>query len=157
MRATRGRYRRCELTTAHRIATAIGAAAALSVLAAAAALPLALVETAAAADYGTGAPMPFPVFPADNPWNTLVDTLPLDPNSAAYIAHMDPSTGLHPDFGTVWDGAPNGIPYVVVPGDQPRVPIDLRLRRRERSRALSDPGRRAHRGRPRRHAATATC
>jgi len=30
---------------------------------------------------------------------------------------------LHPDFGTVWNGAPNGIPYVVVPPAQPRVPV----------------------------------
>ena len=38
---------------------------------------------------------------------------------------MSPGTGLHPDFGTVWEGAPIGIPYAVVPGDQPRVPIDF--------------------------------
>src|SRR5204863_5296727 len=30
---------------------------------------------------------------------------------------------LHPDFGTVYDGEPLGIPYVVVSGKQPRVPI----------------------------------
>ena len=29
---------------------------------------------------------------------------------------------MHADFGTVYNGAPNGIPYVVVPGSQPRVP-----------------------------------
>ena len=27
--------------------------------------------------------------------------------------------------GTEWDGAPNGIPYVVVPGDQPRVSVSF--------------------------------
>ena len=78
-----------------------------------------------ATDYGAGAPIPFLLLPPDNPWNTRVDTLPLDPNSADYIAHMAPGTGLHPDFGTVWEGAPIGIPYVVVPGDQPKVPIDF--------------------------------
>src|SRR5262249_4236724 len=31
----------------------------------------------------------------------------------------------HADFGTVWKGAPNGIPYIVVPGDQPRVPVRI--------------------------------
>jgi hypothetical protein len=30
---------------------------------------------------------------------------------------------LHPDFGTVYNGAPSGIPYVVVAGTQPKVPI----------------------------------
>ena len=38
---------------------------------------------------------------------------------------MNPGRGLHPDFGTVWEGAPIGIPYVVVPGTQPKVPISF--------------------------------
>jgi hypothetical protein len=33
------------------------------------------------------------------------------------------STGLHPDFGTVYQGAPNGIPFVVVNSSQPLVPM----------------------------------
>jgi hypothetical protein len=81
--------------------------------------------TAQGVSYGSNAPIPFLLLPADNPWNTRVDTLPLDPNSADYIAHMAPSAGLHPDFGTVWGGAPIDIPYVVVRGDQPKVPIDF--------------------------------
>lgn len=85
----------------------------------------ALPAAAVAAGYGGDAPIPFLLFPANNPWNTPVDTLPLDPNSDHYIAHMAPDTGLHPDFGTVWGGAPIGIPYVVVPGEQPKVPIDF--------------------------------
>src|SRR4030095_2201870 len=63
------------------------------------------------------------LFPPDNPWNQDISTQPVDPNSANLIASIGLSTGLHPDFGTVWNGAPNGIPYVVVPGTQPRVPI----------------------------------
>jgi hypothetical protein len=62
-------------------------------------------------------------FPSNNPWNTSVANLPVDPNSANLLASIGLSTGLHPDFGTVWNGAPNGIPYVVVPGNQQRVPI----------------------------------
>jgi hypothetical protein len=62
-------------------------------------------------------------FPADNPWNQDVSGEPVDPNSANLIASMGLSTSLHPDFGTVWNGAPNGIPYVVVSGTQGRVPI----------------------------------
>ena len=63
------------------------------------------------------------LFPADNPWNQDVSNEPVDPNSANLIAAMGLSTPLHPDFGTVWNGAPNGIPYVVVSGSQGRVPI----------------------------------
>lgn len=64
-------------------------------------------------------------FPADNPWNTDVSQAPVDPNSTTLIASMGLDTGLHPDFGTVWNGAPNGLPYVVVAGDQPLVPVSF--------------------------------
>ncbi|HTX70004.1 MAG TPA: hypothetical protein VMH50_12805 [Thermoleophilia bacterium] len=87
------------------------------------AMSVAAAAPARAQDYGTGVAIPFLLLPVDNPWNTPVDTLPLDPDSADYIAHMSPSTGLHPDFGTRWEGAPIGIPYTVVPGTQPKVAI----------------------------------
>lgn len=60
------------------------------------------------------------VFPADNAWNQRVDSLPVDPNSATIIAAMNPTRGLHPDFGS-YTGY--GIPYCIVPGTQPRVPV----------------------------------
>jgi hypothetical protein len=63
------------------------------------------------------------LFPGDNPWNQDVSNEPVDPNSANLIASISLGTSLHPDFGTVWNGAPNGIPYVVVSGSQGRVPI----------------------------------
>lgn len=64
------------------------------------------------------------LFPPDNPWNQDVAQSPVDPNSDNLIAGIGATTSLHPDFGTVWNGAPNGIPYVVVSGIQPRVPIN---------------------------------
>ena len=65
-----------------------------------------------------------PVFPADNIWNVPVDTLPLDPNSAAYVATIGANAYLHPDFGSgTWEGEPIGIPYVDVPGSQPLVDV----------------------------------
>ncbi|MBA3534055.1 MAG: hypothetical protein H0T73_19210 [Ardenticatenales bacterium] len=65
-----------------------------------------------------------PVFPDDNIWNTAVHTLPVDANSAAYINTIGATRGFHMDFGSgLWDGGPIGIPYVVVPGTQPKVPI----------------------------------
>lgn len=63
------------------------------------------------------------VFPADNPWNQDISASPVDPNSDNLIASIGASASFHPDFGTVWAGAPNGIPYVVVNGSQGRVPI----------------------------------
>jgi hypothetical protein len=65
------------------------------------------------------------VFPADNPWNTDISAYPVRADSAAFINSIGASGHLHPDFGTVWDGAPIGIPYVVVPGSQPKVPIEF--------------------------------
>ncbi|MGH8796934.1 MAG: hypothetical protein ACREXI_07755, partial [Caldimonas sp.] len=61
-------------------------------------------------------------FPADNPWNTDVSAAALDPNSDALIASIGLATGLHPDFGAgLYNGAPIGIPYIVVAGTQPKV------------------------------------
>ena len=66
-----------------------------------------------------------PVLPADNAWNARVDALPRHPNSDAYISTLGTTRGIHPDFGTVYEGAPIGIPYVTVPGTQPRVPVSF--------------------------------
>ena len=56
-------------------------------------------------------------FPATNWWNTNVAADPVDPNSATLIASCG-LRNLHPDFGTTYNGAPNGIPYVLVGGAQ---------------------------------------
>lgn len=67
-----------------------------------------------------------PIFPANNVWNTPVANLPLDPRSAQYIAAIGPGAPLHPDFGRGdWDGEPMGIPYNVVSGSEPRVPVSF--------------------------------
>lgn len=63
-----------------------------------------------------------PVFPGDNIWNVPVDQLAVSANSATYVNTIGSATTLHPDFGTVWDGAPNGMPYVTVPGTQTKYP-----------------------------------
>jgi len=69
------------------------------------------------------------VFPANNIWNTPVDNLPLDPNSDAYVATIGQSSVLHPDFGSgYWpptSKSPIGIPYITVPGTQPKVPVSF--------------------------------
>jgi hypothetical protein len=67
-----------------------------------------------------------PLFPADNAWNARVDRLPVHARSAEYIATIGPDVGLHPDFGSgTWEGGPIGIPFGVVPGSQPLVPISF--------------------------------
>jgi hypothetical protein len=66
------------------------------------------VPALAAAPSLPGAPG-CPVFPADNALNQRVDRRPVAPDSARLIATIGASTGLHPDFGTVY-----GIPYQVV-------------------------------------------
>ena len=55
-----------------------------------------------------------PIFPADNPWNQRVDGLPVARNSASLIASIGLRKPVHPDFGTFWNGAPNGIPITIV-------------------------------------------
>ncbi len=63
------------------------------------------------------------VFPADDPWNQDVSQSPLDANSAKLIASIGATRPLHPDFGTTLNGAPNGIPYVVVSAQQAKVAV----------------------------------
>ena len=62
-----------------------------------------------------------PTFPAGNPWNQRVDTLPVAPSSARIIQSIGAGTGLHADFGAgLYDGSPIGIPFNVVAGSQPK-------------------------------------
>jgi hypothetical protein len=64
------------------------------------------------------------VFPVDNVWNVPVDTLPVDANSATYVATIGADRHVHADFGSgTWEGGPIGIPYVDVPGTQPMVAV----------------------------------
>jgi len=66
------------------------------------------------------------IFPSDNVWNTRIDTLPTDAHTAAYVSTIGSSRPVHPDFGSgTWNGGPIGIPYVVVGGDQPAVPVSF--------------------------------
>jgi hypothetical protein len=63
------------------------------------------------------------IFPPSDPWNQDISKEPVDPDSAALIASIGAKRGLHPDFGTIYNGAPSGIPYVVVSGGQSKVPV----------------------------------
>jgi len=66
------------------------------------------------------------VLPANNIWNTPVDTLPVLSNSASMVSTIGANTGFHPDFGAgLWDGGPIGIPVVTVPGTQTKYPASF--------------------------------
>ncbi len=80
-----------------------------------------------------------PVFPADNPWNQDISTLPVHPMSSVWIGKINGMNGgnaqrlnLHPDWGSLPEW---GIPFVVVPDTQPVVNIVFDLYPDE-----SDPG-----------------
>ncbi|HEU0114129.1 MAG TPA: hypothetical protein VFQ80_05610 [Thermomicrobiales bacterium] len=59
------------------------------------------------------------LFPADNVWRARVDALDLDANSAAYVASIGASAGLHPDFGS----GGIGIPFIAIDGGV--TPVDV--------------------------------
>jgi hypothetical protein len=65
------------------------------------------------------------VFPADNPWNKDISREDTDPNSDNIIAGIGNDIHLHPDFGTVWENAPIGIPYNLVGNNQPVVQVSF--------------------------------
>lgn len=69
-----------------------------------------------------GAPNEYgcPILPAEDPLNQEIANVPVNPNSANYIASIGLSAHLHPDFGT---NPTYGIPYTVVGARQPKVPI----------------------------------
>ncbi len=57
-----------------------------------------------------------PAFPSDNVWNTPITGLPVNAQSATWLASMDaPTTFLHPDYGPSGNPkAPYGIPWDIV-------------------------------------------
>ncbi|MBK7374330.1 MAG: hypothetical protein IPJ02_01765 [Chitinophagaceae bacterium] len=63
------------------------------------------------------------VFPADNPWNQDISASPVDPYNTQIIAAIS-TPAIKADFGSgLWQGAPIGIPYIVVCGNQPKTAI----------------------------------
>src|SRR5436305_10215543 len=87
------------------------------------------LAVATTASLGTAHPLPgapgCEIFPPNNPWNQRVDRLPVARDSARLISSIGSDTTLHPDFGTVYNGAPNGIPFAVVSKHTRRVPISF--------------------------------
>ena len=66
------------------------------------------------------------VFPSDNAWNTDVSNYPKNANSDGYIAKIVASAaspGESHIFLSAGPGSSEGMPYIVVPANQPVVPI----------------------------------
>ncbi len=73
-------------------------------------------------------PGPFPLFPPDNWWNLDISGAPVDSNSAAFIAFIGSTRGLHPDLGG--DVSPGsveiyGMPYAAVDGTQTKKTVQF--------------------------------
>jgi len=66
------------------------------------------------------------IFPSDNQINRNISQDPLDSRSDAIIALIG-SPGLKADFGSgLWEGAPIGIPFILVCDSQSKIPITFR-------------------------------
>jgi hypothetical protein len=87
---------------------------------------LAAAALAQAPERGGALPAPLPLFPPGHWWNTDISAAPVDPASAAFISYVGANRGMHPDFGGD-SGDPGypiyGMPYIVVAGTQPLVPV----------------------------------
>jgi hypothetical protein len=63
------------------------------------------------------------IFPNDNPWNADISLSAADPYNTQIIAAFSTNT-IKADFGSgLWEGAPIGIPYAVVCGNQAKIPV----------------------------------
>ena len=65
------------------------------------------------------------IFPADNSWNKDISAEAVDPFSSQIIANFSGSP-VKTDFGSgTWNGAPIGIPFVAVCGNQQKITVNF--------------------------------
>ena len=74
------------------------------------------------------------LLPDDNPWNQDISKIPSIPIRERILARIGSDKPLRADFGTEWEGAPMGIPYIVVSKSQKKVPVTFKYAEE------SDPG-----------------
>jgi len=81
------------------------------------------------------------VFPSDNPWNTDISQQPTDLYNTQIISSLS-NANLKADFGSgLWQGAPIGIPYTAVCGNEKKVNIVYRANQYDGNYGdESDPG-----------------
>jgi len=65
------------------------------------------------------------IFPSDNPWNLDISSAAIDLYNTQIIAAIS-TPAIKADFGSgTWQGAPIGIPYIVVCGNTPGTAINF--------------------------------
>ena len=66
-----------------------------------------------------------PAFPASNVWHADVSRLPVHARSGQWLAHMSPTSRLHPDFGPAYgeQPVPYGIPVTYVTSGHAKVSV----------------------------------
>ncbi len=85
---------------------------------------MAALAAAQPAGYPQQLPQPLPLFPADNWWNVDLRQAPVDPQSDSFLRSIGLDRSMHPDFGGDAGGTSiYGMPYAVVPGTTPLVPV----------------------------------
>jgi hypothetical protein len=73
---------------------------------------------------GGAIPLPLPLFPPNNWWNTDVSAAPTDTNGDAFLTFIGKTKGMHPDFGgDAGGGDVYGFPFIVVDGNQPKLTV----------------------------------
>jgi hypothetical protein len=66
------------------------------------------------------------IFPTNNAWNMDISQSPVDVYNTQIVGALS-TYSIKADFGSgVWEGAPIGIPYVVVCGSQTKYPVTFR-------------------------------
>jgi hypothetical protein len=71
------------------------------------------------ATQGGAIPVPLPLFPSNNWWNTDISAAPVDQNSGTFIVFIGTTRPLHPDFGgDAGAGNVYGMPFIIVDGAQ---------------------------------------
>jgi hypothetical protein len=68
---------------------------------------------------------PCQVFPANNVWNTPIETLHKDKHAQDYVDSIGPLHPVHPDFGSSLE---SGMPYTLIPATTKRVKITFDYR-----------------------------
>ncbi len=82
--------------------------------------------SALAATQGGPIPVPLPLFPPNNWWNTDISNAPADPNSSNFTSFIGTGTPLHPDWGgDVGNGTLYGFPYIIVEGSQAKLAVNF--------------------------------
>ena len=87
---------------------------------------LAFLSTPLLAARGPSDPLPsnFQMFPANNIWNTRIDSLPVSSSSTYWIDNTTFGEGLTPIFGTTYAGVYWGTPYnIMCLGVTPNAPV----------------------------------